>query len=250
MRSSAAPTPALLLPLLLLVSLVATLLLPAGPAAARGAVVDPMVGAPQRGECYLLTRQQADTEVANPVAARDCQQVHTAWAAGATEVPESIPLSAQSTALQKFASRACGDLAGRYIGSGKAYATSTYLRYVFLPSEELQAQGARWVSCVVAAQKSGQLQRTTRISPLRVKGLNPEPVAACLDAKRRVLACEFAHRYRGIAGTTVVGRMTPERAATLARRYCPRKAGRGYLASTRNVEDNIHVLICWRRTRK
>lgn len=237
-------------------SLIASMLVAAvlvvlpGAATAARETTDPLLGAPVRGECFQLGIKAAQNP-STRLNRRDCAQSHTAWAIGVTEAPDDVRVVPGGGRLRAFALQFCYESRGLVIGpKDRAYASSAYTTFYFIPNASLREQGARWVACLASIRNGAGLLANTVADPPRVSIPNPDPIAGCLDSQRRVLPCALPHEWRGIPSKRSRGSMTQARAQKQADRHCPALTGADVddLYLILRVRRATYVLVCFDRT--
>ncbi|WP_370247894.1 septum formation family protein [Nocardioides sp.] len=126
-----------------------------GPVAPASAAAAPLLGAPEVGRCYQITQAEADAR-STTAPTVDCAEEHRLQIFAVVEVPARIGLKGK--AFYDYAARTCNPLASDLLGDGGvAFRRSAYEPgWLFVPTREQQAEGARWVACMIGV--AGGLQ--------------------------------------------------------------------------------------------
>lgn len=217
-----------------------------------GAVAaDPLLGAPPVGECYDVpgkTAYDEPTAGADPVA---CSSEHTLWVVGVGQVPKGVPMKSGNSRFDKHASKVCDPAVKRALGDrGLRYSRSAYNAFRFVPSKEQQAEGARWVSCVVGLMNAGgTLVRNKVAKPLKVTGKFPSSLQICGNARYSYTTCATKHVYRSTHAFYVEGKATDRRYYAAAQKVCPRHvSSKQFMYGRRVVYPTRFIVVCFTKT--
>jgi len=218
---------------------------------APATAADPLLGAPKAGQCYDVsgrTAYEAESTSATPVR---CATKHTLWVVGVGTVPADVPLKIGNRKFEQQASRICDPATRRALGDrGLRFARSAYNTFRFVPTDEQQAAGARWISCEVGITNGrGKLVSTRAPKPTKVTGSVPDRIKLCGTRDYGYITCAAKHVYRSTYAGYVRGRYTEARYQETARAVCPRHVRtRQYMFGARIIEAKRWILVCLTKT--
>lgn len=242
------------MPARLLAGAASILLILGGTASAPASAADPMVGAPEVGDCYDLTLKQAYVEsTGKPTVS--CGAKHTILVGGVGSIPEGVGWEDQK-GLFKAAEKICDPFWNRQLGRSHVVQYKTLLTAFWLmPTPGQRKQGARWISCLVGMQAGDRLLALPKGDLPRVTKRPAESIARCGNRAGEFVPCAAPHVVRVVHtfATTAKGG-EKARQATLERaagRVCPGKVpGRrfSWSAKPRTSTSTSYAVACYATT--
>ena len=228
--------------------LAATALLPTAQATAG---TDPMAGAPEVGDCFDITVDQAEkfSTSKHPV---DCAQDHTAVVIAVGKLPSRLDWSSSEEAIIRAVGRVC-DAAfdDRFNYDALRYYRSQYAQWWFGPTAAQQDAGARWFDCLVTIRDDRGLVDLPNKLPKLTRKL-PNVVARCVTAKYAYTTCADTHAWRSSYAFYVTGKLTERSLNAAANRVCPRHVTtpRTWLRSAWDIKGKRFIVGCYSKTRR
>ena len=227
-------------------ALVSALLLPTGPARAGE---DPMLGAPDRGDCYDLSVRQVDG-YDTPEETVPCSEDHTVLVTGVGRLPDGVGWGQENRVQQAVADQ-CPPTWWKVVGSRDSltWFRSAYQAWWLAPGEADRDGGARWFSCLITVLTGRGLVDLPRHLPQISKRKIPDSVAKCVTSERRTTICSEPHTWRSSYAFYARGEMTDRSVQSAAQRTCPRHVtSRKYLFSARDAAGNRFIVGCYSKT--
>ncbi|RYB94495.1 hypothetical protein EUA93_09150 [Nocardioides oleivorans] len=216
---------------------------------------DPVLGAPVVGQCFDLDAEEL-SQPSHPETAIDCSAPHTSRVVGVAIVPDGLGL--QGPKVERFALETCYAAARTAIGvrNMRALNLTAFRIGWFVPTDEQQAAGARWLRCDLVLGGPSDLQPLP--AQLEV-GRFPYAtgVSRCLAGRDlHDTACSSRHTYRATAAVTVPGKRYPRAEAwqELGNTRCVpgviTRVFRFGWPTKASWKAGDHTLTCYSRTRR
>jgi hypothetical protein len=161
-------------PLRLLATLTAGLLLVSCSGQEQGSNVDPeqvdAVEAPELGACRSLTPEDV-TQPSNATRTVPCAEPHTAQTFAVGQLPAELEdTDYESSDLGRFAYRTCSEKFQKFVGGDESLVMRSVVSWAwFRPSEQAWSEGARWYRCDIVG--GGDLSESYVELPTEAKGL-------------------------------------------------------------------------------
>lgn len=215
---------------------------------ASAAEPDPMAGAPAVGSCFDVTIKQGMGDRLNE-APVPCSADHTLLTSAVVEVPAGVDITDAGDVDDAVE---CASARERLVGKDpRQRALTLYYDFMFLPTADQVAAGARWASCHVAVWDAKGLNDLPQTLP-KLKKKPADAVARCLSAGRKTVTCAEKHAYRATVAVFVKASGSDkavERAMkTKGPRTCLPRTGRTGLYGWYRYTDTKVLVTCYTRT--
>jgi hypothetical protein len=206
---------------------------------------------PTVGQCHQLTIPQV-VAVSDTKRAVRCTARHNLQTVAVVTSPTT--LAGLTDEQLRAAGEACLRPFFKALGPMTRQAVTNYDLFMFAPTAEQRAAGARWIRCDVGLVRASRLAALPRhrlpkpIVPSRVT----DNIRTCLTQGRVATTCNQRHAYRAVKAFVLAQRAYPtnRQLRRAANQHCQKGWDLTYAATPIAWAHGSHTIVCSDKTRR